>query len=271
LTTYIIGELFKAYNEFRINVTFVDFEDLLEGDLHEELSGISEFQDRIVEAFENNYFTNHKDFISYLEELVLAENSEITLGKYFNYLSIKLESLKNNYYDKIISFEIKGYDFDFDKMNFSEKTNEYYRWLFNQEYQLTFHESDYIDNNDILKIIFYEIDNSIEKANNIFSIKKLNSIEIVKVKPQNTSKKFESIVWNNNLNELAYLFWILREEKIIGCKKLGDTLSNYFLDGSINPIQNDLFNKYFGEFREGKFPLKAKEIDSIVLLLKRTN
>jgi hypothetical protein len=67
----------------------------------------------------------------------------------------------------------------------------------------------------------------------------------------------------------AYLFYKLREDKIIECQNLAKALSNIIIDENGNPIDNKLFNKYFYEFRDGKFPKKTIDIDDFIKKFKK--
>ncbi len=84
------------------------------------------------------------------------------------------------------------------------------------------------------------------------------------------TQKIEPIKWNGeNINDLAYLFWKLKEENVISANYPGLTLSEIFLNSENEPIKNTLFNKYFSEFTKTKFPTNAAEIDKLIAILKK--
>ena len=84
------------------------------------------------------------------------------------------------------------------------------------------------------------------------------------------SKAIEPIKWNGkNKNDLAYLFWKLKSDKIISINSFGNDLSKIFIDNKNNKIPNTLFNKYSSEFNKGKFPANVNEIDNLIQILKK--
>lgn len=85
----------------------------------------------------------------------------------------------------------------------------------------------------------------------------------------NTTKDIVPIQWNNNINQLAYLFWKLKKENIIENKNLGLTLSKIFIGKNKTDIKNTILNKHFSDFEKSNaYPEKTKEIDAFVNSIK---
>jgi len=83
-----------------------------------------------------------------------------------------------------------------------------------------------------------------------------------------TSDKDLRIKWSNDLKELAYLFYSLKERDVIKVNYLGKALSILFTDKDNKPIGNTIFNKYFADFRSGNYPANATIIDKLINELK---
>lgn len=77
------------------------------------------------------------------------------------------------------------------------------------------------------------------------------------------------IQWNNDIKELAYLFYKLKEEKIIKIDNLGATLSKIFTDSDKNAILNTAFNKCISGFNSHNYPSKASDIDKLIRSIKK--
>ncbi len=88
------------------------------------------------------------------------------------------------------------------------------------------------------------------------------------IKHTNREKK-SKIQLNTEINNIAYLFYQLRENKIIESPHLAKALSEVFLNEIGEPIQNNLFNTYFKKFAESENPSKATTIDSFVKEFKK--
>ncbi len=84
-----------------------------------------------------------------------------------------------------------------------------------------------------------------------------------------TNEKENRIQIKCAIINFAYLFYKLRDDKIIECQNLAKALSNIIIDENGNPIDNTLFNKYFFEFRDGKFPKKTIDIDDFIKKFKK--
>ena len=85
----------------------------------------------------------------------------------------------------------------------------------------------------------------------------------------NQTENSPKLTWKGmKKNDLAYLFWKLEKEGLIGCQDLGKTLSLIVLGADLESIENTLFNTYFGKFRKRDFPTNATQIDAAVNILK---
>lgn len=95
------------------------------------------------------------------------------------------------------------------------------------------------------------------------------SLKQMQIKNTPLHKEVEPLKWNNDVKQLAYLFWKLKKENIIENKNLGMTLSKLFIDKNVNEIKNTSFNKHFSDFDNiNTFPDKAKDIDTFVTSIK---
>lgn len=76
--------------------------------------------------------------------------------------------------------------------------------------------------------------------------------------------KKKKIKLNIEINNVAYLFYKLRENHLIESNFLGKALSETFINDEGKEIGNDLFNKYFKEFNEKNYPSKANQIENFI-------
>jgi hypothetical protein len=149
--------------------------------------------------------------------------------------------------------------------NFSEKhfLNTDDRVFFLSElinlYQFSFFEI-----NDKLQKIINMLNEELNQLNQKETIFNDSNIDVLKNNEKENRIQIKCAIIN-----FAYLFYKLREDKIIECQNLAKALSNIIIDENGNPIDNKLFNKYFYEFRDGKFPKKTIDIDDFIKKFKK--
>ncbi len=128
---------------------------------------------------------------------------------------------------------------------------------------------------NLYQFFFFEIDDKLQKIINMLNeeLNQLNQKETIindsNIEVLKNNEKKNRIQLNCTKNNFAYLFYQLRENQIIKCQNLAKALSNILIDENGNPVDNDLFNKYFAEFRDGKYPEKTTDIDDFVKKFKK--
>lgn len=155
-----------------------------------------------------------------------------------------------------------SYEFEWDFNKVRQKANKINdlaeRLLFFKEILKNYYQSNYVQDGEFEK-------------NYIVEIKFLeDKISLLQMQNKDTRhKEIEPIKWNNDVKQLAYLFWKLKKENIIENKNLGMTLSKLFIDKELKKIVNTTFNKHFSDFENNNtFPGKANDIDTCINSIK---
>jgi hypothetical protein len=245
------------------------------------LPGLQNFIISISNYFEE-IFTNLED-ISVIVPNIGSDKTKIEKYKHealkgFRLLLKTYDEIQNTTYNATIIFllneqiskynnrllEQNKYETNF-RIGFTAKDELYFEnIIICFEYCLYSIELTYFENKNCLPFkINYDL---IE--NNISLFKVDDTTNPMPLKNKSIAIPIEQIIWKNDLKELAYLFWKLREQKIIDIDNLGLTLSKCFTDSNKQEVKNTMFNKYFSEFNQNNFPKKTIEIDAFIKAIK---
>lgn len=238
----------------------------------DELNGFNIFEDQFsrvafvitIDALHNRFETN------------LLNNSTEHNEKLFNITTIKIQDIEKRLFDnKFITLynKFKTVRIDFKKSYV--KNMVYTPPFFKLVGALTLYNDDppkgirYGTLETFYNATLDLFNDAKSRINNLFSLKKLSIIASTQPQPAPPQKETEPIKWNNDVKQLAYLFWKLKKENIIENKNLGMTLSKLFIDKNVKEIKNTIFNKHFSDFEKNNtFPDKAKEIDTCINSIK---
>lgn len=220
-----------------------------------------------IEYFEKLFFKEHKFTQYYLEELMNGKQLED--NKYYKKLSISSFAKVNKDFIQSKEYDTKETIVLFEKLiiffkEHQAKLKEILKGIDKNKPDYDF-VSEFIIK-DVIDNINQVIEYIAEEKSIILNTKK----EIANDVKSNASNGLQTkILWNNDIKELAYIFYCLKNENIIDINNLGATLSKIFADSSKNEIKNDTFNNYFADFRKSDYPAKAWDIDKLIKAIKK--
>jgi hypothetical protein len=229
------------------------------------------FELLLKKAFSEDCYQS-KELLEFVQELVIVEKEREKLELYYNQIVLNLNKLLNGLiaYETDIKYPITKDLFDpfyFEMMELIHKTS--YKKDDNGKWN---YDDEYFTSKNLINQIRKDVSDLINDVDNVFTYKEFNKTKKIETNTTPIQKEIEppKIKWiGKNKSDLAYLFWRLQKEKIISINSFGNDLSKIFIDSNNNKIENKLFNKYTSEFKSGKFPANAIDIDKLIEILKK--
>lgn len=222
------------------------------------------FENSIKKTFDGTNSITPDGFIGYIEKFILETNNSLELQKVYNFISEKLKALETDFIRLCFNPIYPHY-----KSLFEDVPYRLFLYIIpiGQHHDINGNYDgyrDYFTADNLFDTMVKDLEETKEKVDSLFSIKKLNEITPQQPQPITTieqpQKQIEPIKWQKDAALLAYLFSELKNKGIVEDKNVWQKLAAYFIDKDGNDFKNTDFPNYITSYTKGKTVHNKKKV-----------